>query len=366
MGKRKKREFKPNRITYNTVQNTPPDNGSDSPRTRRISRVIYALYISLGVFVSIYLPLIGENMLNSIIPNMGFIAPMIVISIWAGLGIWLLIGRLTTWRLFKIPIIRVLLSVVLVIVAIWLSMPLYVDYLPQKEAIEFERPYYDSTQVTVYYGIRENDFFWTQKTIGELKQKSSVALNVNGEDMLIIHTDGRQVLVDAKLFAGYEERIVPSYTTIGSLANFSIQISGYLVTDNSAVGKSFSLKTQPTVIKNKALAPPVTITDNAFDREPKGWEIRRSSMGYEVINEKNIPVLVLKYESPYKITISGLFLTSFGILKVDNSNDVIFEFGDSPFELRTYTVDRIKPNSVFDIFKPERIYNLSEIYGGGK
>jgi len=294
MGKRKKREFKPNRITYNTVQNTPPDNGSDSPRTRRISRVIYALYISLGVFVSIYLPLIGENMLNSIIPNMGFIAPMIVISIWAGLGIWLLIGRLTTWRLFKIPIIRVLLSVVLVIVAIWLSMPLYVDYLPQKEAIEFERPYYDSTQVTVYYGIRENDFFWTQKTIGELKQKSSVALNVN------------------------------------------------------------------------ALAPPVTITDNAFDREPKGWEIRRSSMGYEVINEKNIPVLVLKYESPYKITISGLFLTSFGILKVDNSNDVIFEFGDSPFELRTYTVDRIKPNSVFDIFKPERIYNLSEIYGGGK
>lgn len=324
-------------------------------KTNKFLSHLMRIFASIG---SIYLAIIMENMLNRIIPNLGFAFPIIVMSICFGWWTWVLIGRVATWGRFCTWIKAI--SVFLVVVATWLSMPLYIDYFPEQDTIEFEKPYFDSTQVLVRYGTRANDFFWTQKTIGELKQKSNVALNINGQDIFKIHTDGKQVLVDAILFAGYGEQTVPDYTTIGSFTNFSIQMSGYFVTDETAVGKNFSRKVQATVIKNKALAPPVTITDNAFDWEPKGWRIWKSSTGFEVINENNIPVLVLEYKSPYEITISGLFLTSFGILKVDNSEDVIFEFGDSPFELGTYTVDRIRPRSVFDLFRPERTYILSD------
>lgn len=341
-------------------RNSTSDNYIDSSKPKRTNRGIYIIYILLGMFVSIYLSVVRENVLNSIIPNLGFLAPIIIISVWAGLGTWLLTGQVTTWYLFKTPITR-LLSVVLIMAIIWLGMPLYVDYLPQKSTIEFERPYYDSTQVLVRYGTRENDFFWTQKTIGELKQKSSVALKVNGYDIFNIYTDGRQIIVDAILFAGYGNQIVNDYTTIGSTNNFTIEMSGYFNTDAVGYPKYFQRKTQSTEIKNKVLAQPVRIINNALDREIKGWKIWKSSVGFEVTNENNIPVLVMEYKNPHTITISGLFATPMGILKVDNSKDTIFEFGDSPFELREpYKVDRIRPRSVFDLFNPARVYILSD------
>ncbi len=290
----------------------------DNKKNKKTSRILYVIYILLGVVVSIYLSLIGENMLNSILPNLGFIAPIIVISIWGWLGIWLLTGRITSWSIFRMPIIRLLIRLFVIVLAtaiIWLAMPLYIDYLPQQGKMEFEQPYYDSTQVLVRYGIRENDFFWTEKTIGELKEKSSVALNVNGQDIFRIHTDGRQIFVDAILFAGYEDRIVANYTTIGSLDKFSIEMSGYFNTDAVGYPKYLNRKNPPSIIKNKALAQPVTIVNNAFDRDI-GWKIRRRSTAFEVYDKNNIPVLILEYTSPYNITIWGLFLTPMGILMV--------------------------------------------------
>ena len=180
-------------------------------------------------------------------------------------------------------------------------------------------------------------------------------------DILNIYTDGRQVIVDAVLFAGYENQIVPDYTTIGSTTNFTIEMSGYFNTDAVGYPKYLQRKTQASVVKNKALAPPVVFSNYALSREIKGWNIWRSSIGYEVTNENNIPVLVVEYKNPYIITVSGLFATPMGVLKVDNTKDTIFLFGDSPFELgSSYIVDRIRMRYPIDLIRPERTYILSD------
>ncbi len=113
------------------------------------------------------------------------------------------------------------------------------------------------------------------------------------------------------------------------------------------------------VIKDKALAYPVVITGNGYSRLPPNWNIQQGSRGLEITNENNIPVLILQYSSPYEITISGLFVTPLGVLKVDNSDNIIFEIGDSPFELESYKVNKaLYPRSIFDLLKSERTYNL--------
>jgi len=321
----------------------------------------------------------GASMLANLSPKLGYLLFLISNSAILGWWGWLLVGSIYKKQRF-VKLIKSIGTLTFVILFI-LTSPLYVDiFVIPKGTIEFERPYYDSTQVTVRYGTRETDFFWTQKTIGELKQKSSVALNVNGHDIFNIYTDGRQIIVDAILFAGYENQIVADYTTIGSMDKFSITMDGNFNTDNGSnkyyyrkrgvfelkmdsieSGKiTASILGQPTMIKNKALAQPVTITNSALSREVEGWKIWKSSVGFEVTNENNIPVLVVEYKSPYSLTISGLFATPMGILKVDNSKDTIFSFGDSPFELGTYRVDRIRMYSVFDLFRPERTYILSD------
>jgi len=330
-------------------------NNIHPPKNKKVSKLSYLIRIlvSIGMF---YLSTIGGNMLTRIIPTLGFVFPIIVLSLCLGYWMWVLTNRIVMRRPLGM-LIRVI-SIFLVVAATWLSMPLYVDYLPQQETIEFKRPYYDSTQVVVHFGTRPNDFFYTQKTVGELKQKSSVALIVNGQPIFNIYTDGRQIFVDAILFAGYTNQIVNNYTTIGSTDNFSLQMSGYF---NTNIPGTYEKKSFSDAIKNKALAPPVTIIDSALSRNPDNkWNIWRSNVGFEVTNENNIPVLVLEYKNPYDITISGLFATPFGILKVDNSKDIIFEFGDSPFDLGIYTVDRLMPHSIFDLFRPDRTYVLSE------
>lgn len=299
----------------------------------------------------------GASMLTNVSPTWGYILFLSSTSIVLGWWVWKVIG----WILRKnhFATLTRAISVCSVVLAIMITSPYYIGYFVKAQgSIEMPTFVDDSTQVLVHYGRRPNDIFWTQKTVGELKQNPSIALKVNDQDIFNIHIEGNKLYVDAIVFAGYGEQTVPGYTTIGSLDKFSIQISGYLNTDNSSVGKSFSSKTQATMIKNKALAQPVVIKNNAFSRKPNGWEIQQNSMALEITNENNIPVLILKYKSPCEITISGLFVTSFGILKVDNSEDVVFEFGDSLSELNAYKVDRIFIHSIFDFFKPERTYIL--------
>jgi len=325
-------------------------------KDKKVSKFSYFMraVVSIG---AIYLSTIVGDKLMELSFVLGYIFPIIILSFCFGYWTWEFTCRFNKWKPFS-SLIGKMISIFIVIVIIWLSMPLYIDYLPQQGRMEFEQPYFDSTQVLVHYGTRKTDFFWTQTTVGELKKSSNVALNVNGQDIFKITTDGRQIFINAILFNGYTNKTMPDYATIGSPDKFSIQMTGYLNTDAVGYPKYFDRKVPDIVIKNKALAQQVTITNNAFDWQPNGWRILNSSKAFEVINANSIPVLIVEYKNPYEITISGLFLTSFGILKVDNSFDTIFEFGDSPFELGTYTVDTIKPHSVFDLFRNEKTYIL--------
>jgi hypothetical protein len=309
---------------------------------------------------ALYLSTLAGDKIMDLSFVLGFAFPIIVLSFCLGYWSCKLTNNFSEKRLFNSKVKRAV-SISLVVIVVWLSMPIYADLLPTKKTIEFEQPYFDSTEVLVHYGEREQDFFWTQTTIGELKENQKVSLKINDENIFTIHTDGRQIIIDAVLFAGYENRVVPEYTTIGSVENFSIEISGYFDTGPSAVGRSFNQKPQSVIVKNKALADPVIIKNNGITNNPGNkWRINHSEIGFEVLNECNIPVLVLEYKKPFEITISGLFLTSLGILKVDNSEDVIFKLADCPFELGTYKVDRIRPHTVFDFFTSDRTYILSD------
>lgn len=315
---------------------------------------IWPVIISI---VGLVITAIVGNMLNNISPIQGYILFVSSLCVFFGYWTWRVVGWIKKCYP-KIRLVRIL-TTALVIIIIFVTSPYYKDYLIKgNNSIEMPTFVDDSTQIFVHYGRRANDFFWTQKTVGELKQNPDATLKVNGQDILYIHTDGSKLYVDAILFGGYESQTVPGYTTIGSLANFSIEVSGYFITDSTAVGKSFQYKSQPTIIKNKALAPPVVIKNNSFSHKPSGWEVHQNSTALEIDNENNIPVLVLQYKSPYEITVSGLFITSFGILKVDNSQAVIFEFGDSLSELGEYKVDRIFIQSIPDLFESERTYIL--------
>lgn len=299
----------------------------------------------------------GANALSDINPIWGYIAFLTSSSIIISLWIWKVEGRFLRKRRF-VTLIRII-TIIAIVMAMWLLAPSYIDHFVRPQGtIEFPTWVNDSQQVFVHYGKRTDDFFWTETTIGELKQESKCSLNVSGQEIFTVHTDGRRLYVDALLFAGYTDQTVPNYTSIGSVTNFSIGISGYFVTNSTAVGKSFVSKTQATEVKNKALAPPVVIKNNSFDYQPPGWKVYQTNTALEVDNEHGLPMLVMKYHSPYEITITGLFLTPFGILKVDNTEDVIFEFADSPFELNVYRADRVYRPSIFDWFKPEKSYIL--------
>ncbi|MFC2069935.1 hypothetical protein ACFLTB_02020 [Chloroflexota bacterium] len=374
---KRKRRFKPNQkrdLVQKESNNIKTDMQSSDKKGIKIIQNKSFTWHALSFIVSFYLSLVGENALLDINPTLGFVLPVIVISLWLLYLPW----RLKLGWYWKFPI------GILLVTIMWVSMPLYIDHLPQlgRDTIEFERPYFDSTTVNVSYGDRQDDFFWTDKTVAELKQKSSVSLSIIGDEIFNIYTDGRQVIVDAKLFAGYGTRVDNLYRPLGTSNTFSINLSGYLDTD-ARPNKFFARKQgafefrvdpstdgtitatilgQPIILSNPLLSNSVNFTNNALSRKIDGWDIRPSRIGYEVLNEENIPVLVIKYENPYQITISGLFLTPLGVMKVDNNDDVIFEFANSPSELGLYTVDIVKPHTVFDVFNKEKTYNLAEIY----
>jgi hypothetical protein len=213
----------------------------------------------------------------------------------------------------------------------------------------------------------------TQTTVWELINKPRAALNVNGQDILYIHTDGKELYVDAILFGGYKNKSVVN-KPLARTEDFSIQMDNYINTD-AGPNKNLVRESQGGFIGDSEtsakwnaaiLAQPVLIKNNVFINKPDGWKRYQTSTALEITNENKMPVFVLEYKSPYEITVSGLFITSFGILKVDNSKDVIFQFGSNLSDLGTYTVDRVLlPPTIFGLLRSERTYNLYEIYGGG-
>ncbi len=200
----------------------------------------------------------------------------------------------------------------LIVIATVLTAPYYISYFIKNQGtIEMPTFVDDSTQIQVHYGSAKQAF-WTQTTIGKLKQEGSQSpLKINGQSVFTVHVHENRLYVDTMLFAGYGN-------------------------------------------------PPVVIKDNAFSRKPEGWKIYQNSMALEIDNENNIPVLVLEYKSPYSIIISGLFVSPWGIVKVNNEAGSGYVIGDTLAELRTYKVDRLFIHSIFDLFKSERTYTLHD------
>lgn len=265
----------------------------------------------LRVIVSIALCVasnFGANMLNDISPIWGYLLLVSSFCIVFGYWAWKAIGWIAKHHR-KIRLVQILATGLLIVI-IFITSPYYKDYFIKSDSsIEMPTFVNDSTQILVHYGTRANDYFWTQTTIGELKQKPSAPFSINGQQIFTVYIEQNKLYIDTVVFAGYGN--------------------------------------QPVVIKN-----------NAFSRKPDGWKIYQNSAALEILNENDIPVLILEYHSPYEITISGLFVTPMGICKVDNSEGNIFLLGDTLSELGTYKVDRVFIHSIFDLFRSERIYNL--------
>ena len=139
--------------------------------------------------------------------------------------------------------------------------------------------------------------------------------SVNGQDIFTLHVEQNKLYIDSMVFAGIQD---PS---------------------------------------RHIFNPPVIIKNNAFSRTPDGWKVLQNNMNLEIQNQDGIPVLLMEYNNPYRITISGLFVSPMGIVKVNNETG-IYMMGDTLTELGDYRVNRIFIRSFFDIFKRERAYNL--------
>ena len=67
----------------------------------------------------------------------------------------------------------------------------------------------------------------------------------------------------------------------------------------------------------------------------------------------------MQYESPHRITISGLFVTPMDMCKVNNETG-IFMLGDTLSELGIYRAGVGLPRSFFDLFRREGEYILHD------
>jgi hypothetical protein len=314
--KKHKRRFNPSRKQSALVQ------GQTKQPRKKYGKKWYVLHGILSVFWLI-VTTIGGNMLNNISPIWAFI--LFVLSLCALLGYWtwIVTGRISNWKPFASKVTR-LVTVLLVLGAAIGATPYYIEYfITNQSTIEMPTFVDDSTQILVYYGNRPNPVIHTRTTVGELKQNPHAVLRIgtgnNTQDIVYVHIEERKLYVDSSVFAGIYDK------------------------------------------EKHIFFPPVALKDNAFSKTPTDWKIYQNNTAIEIVNEVGLPVLVLEYKSPYKIIISGIFVTPMGICKVDNSEeDAIFQLGDTLSELGTYRVDRIFVHSIFDVFRSERTYILSE------
>ncbi len=363
MSKKKKKYFY---VKHKTMQNTPTAEINSNIGTKHLDesppnkKFDFSIILTI---VSLIITTFVSNWLNSFSQFWAYILLLFSFSIGLAyfvrkIGIWM--GRsnfkLINWitkNIFRVILVWILAFIIAIPTIIFTS-PYYKDsLLPNNGSIELGPFGNDSAKVSIHYGKRTNDFFFTQETVGKLKQKPISVLNIDGQDILYVHIENDKLFVDAMVFAGYGDAIaIKTFTDITLEMSFSIPII-----DNIDISVPL-IDQEPSLGIKNGLAQPVIIKNSDYSKKPNGWRIQRSDTALEITNENNIPVLVLEYRSPYEITISGLFVTNIGILKVDNSEGAIFKIANSLSEFGTYKVDRIFINSIFDLFSSERTYTF--------
>ena len=327
------------------------------------------LWVS-GLIITTLIGEKGISMLSGIPPKLVFGLVHFVFIVYIGWGIWVLTGWLAKYRLFNSIKKRVSI-IILVFILMIILPPVYtlIDaFVSDLGTIEMEEFGDDSTQVIVHYGKRPDDkeVVLTKTTIGKLKDQSQSPLSVNGDDILFIHTDTRRIFIDAVLLGGYKKHSFMNLQ-LARTEEFSISHNLYINTDipGTIVKEELSgyIADNVTVQKifDAILKEPVLFRGNWL-QEPEGWKIYERATAVEIRNEYNIPIFVLEYKNPYEITISGLFISSFGIVKIDNDEDITFHFSSNLLDIGTYTVNNIFIHNIIDYFVSEKSYILHEDY----
>ena len=280
--------------------------------------------LGLGITVTLF---IAENFWGaSILANLslkwGYALFLLSNGIILGWWTWLLVRRLCRGKRYTKTIQSV--AVLVIIFLFVFTSPYYKDFFIKPQGTIKIPPFTpDSTQVIVHYGNRDTGSSGFQNgdaitTVGELKQKPFVSLKINEQEIFTIHIDQREICIDTKLFTGIQSQ------------------------------------------SQHIFSRPIVITNNAPDYLPNGWKIHQNFTNFEIDNQYGIPVLLLEYKNPYTIIISGLFVTPMGICKVCNQSTV-FTLGDTFEQLgTTYKVDVVTINTVLDLFKTEKTYDLAK------
>jgi hypothetical protein len=322
MGKHKKARQQKKFLRFSpTPQRQPADMPSQSKKKSGKEYHKFTLPLSVCLFVAENFW--GTSMLANLSLRWSCILFLLSNSVIIGWWIWLLVDRVYTKRFY--PKAIKLACAFLVFVLLLVTFPYYVGLLPKPQSTIQIPPYTpDSTQVIVSYGNRhvKSDYQTGDAitTIGELKQKPFVSLAINGHNIFSIHiNEQREVSIDTMLFTGFYDEAKHIFTR------------------------------------------PINVTNSVPDYLPNGWHEYQYPNNIEIDNQDGIPVLLMEYRKPYRIYISGLFITPMGVCKVDNEPNELYILGDNMIQLgTTYIVDQVTIHSVCDLFRLEHVFDLSK------
>ena len=307
---------------YQIKQQSPANKPDCSKPVASPNPKLYKISLPISVPLFIAQNFWGASMLANLSQRWGYILFLFSNGIILGWWTWLLVSWIYRRRCFANRIR--LASALVVFLAFAFTTQYYVDLFIKPQGTIVIPPYTpDSTQVIVRYGNKNTGTVPQMgdaiTTIGELKQKPWVSFKINEQEIFKIHINAqREVSVDTTLFTGFYDQ------------------------------------------SRHIFSPPVIIKDNAPNYLPYGWKKSQNSTNYEIYNQNGIPVLLMEYKDPYTVIVSGLFATTWGVCKVDNNKTTLYLLGDTLSELNPYVVDRVSISSVFDLFKPERIYDLNK------
>jgi hypothetical protein len=77
-------------------------------------------------------------------------------------------------------------------------------------------------------------------------------------------------------------------------------------------------------------SPPASISDFAFTVKPTGWDDNSDDNAFEVVNQKQQPVLQEIYETNYHVIINGYFYSSWGVYVANEGGNSYFEVSQNP------------------------------------
>jgi hypothetical protein len=251
--------------------------------------------------------------MNSLHPRLAFGIVVLASSFFLAYLVWLLIPKvagLTILSPITIRRVRIFLAIFVVLI-VNLASPLFIGYLlPEQGMMQMPLFRADSDIISVVFGRGPNGKTF-QIPLGTLRHSKTpypiLTVNNNTVFSLEIRNDGI-LCVNANVFVG--------------------------------LGKK-----------------PVVITDNTPDDMPRSWAIERSNKAFEMLNEKNIPVLVMEYQSPYTIIVEGIFdAGAAGPLLIDDivGWKVLSEQGFPPI----YTVKRVFVRTWLDVFLSSRQFSM--------